>query len=258
MVISSARGTSRRSRQLRRRLAVAAAASAAITTGTYFLAASGSGGLTISPPAGLPASGSVADVTAMTSTVTRANGGANLQTGVTIAKVTVAGSYANKIRIEIAWTNVAQRVSVLNNPNAQISIGLYHTIHTGNCNTGSGATTVAPLLNLTDTDSNTYCVALDQTATGSPSVSAEGKLLLTANTIAGDINPKLSGSSSLSACAANVVNDNDVWCQPASIADANQRALFVVATVTIPGTIPAGQQASVSTLGFYVKASRLS
>jgi len=247
----------RRSAVLRRRLAVAAIAVAAITTGTYFLATSGTTGLTVAPPAGLPASGSVADVTPMASTVTRTNGGATLNTGVTIAKINVVASHTNRIRVEIAWTNVNQAVSVLNNPNAQISIGVYHAIHTGNCNTGSGATVDAPLINLTDTDSNSYCVALDQSATGSPSVSPTGKLLLTKSIVAGNLNPSLDGSGALSACASNTLNDNDVWCQPASVTDANQRALFVIASVTTPGTIPAGQQASVSTLGFFVKVRRL-
>lgn len=244
--------------RLRRRLAVVAILVVLVTTGTYFLATSGTTSVSISPPAGLPASGAVADVTPMSSTVTRANGGATLQTGVSVAKVAVAASYSNKIRVEIYWTNANQSISVLNNPNAQISVGLYHTIHTGNCNTGSGATTVAPLINLTDTDSATYCVSLDQSATGSPSVSSAGKLLLTRNLVGGNLNPGVDASSTLSACASNILNDNDVWCQPASITDANQRALFVIASITVPGTIPAGQQASVSTLGFYVKARRLS
>lgn len=246
--------------RLRRRLAVIAIVVAAAATGTYFLAASGTTGLSISPPAGLPASGAVAEVTPMSSTVTRTNGGATLQTGVTVAKIAVAASYSNKIRVEIFWTNANQSISVLNNPDAQISIGVYHAIHTGNCNTdiGSGATIVAPLINLTDTDSATYCVSLDQTATGSPSVSSAGKLLLERNLVGGNLNPGVDASSALSACASNISNDNDVWCQPASITNANQRALFVIASVTVPGTIPVGQQASVSTLGFYVKVRRLS
>lgn len=253
-------GIPRRSTLLRRRrwLAVVAIVVVAAATGTYFLAASGTTGLSISPPAGLPASGAVADVTPMSSTVTRTNGGATLQTGVTVAKVAVAASYSNRIRVEIFWTNANQSISVLNNPNAQISVGVYHAIHTGNCNTSSGATTVAPLINLTDTDGAAYCVSLDQTATGSPSVSSAGKLLLNPNLVGGSLNPGVDASSTLSACASNSSNDNDVWCQPASITDANQRALFVIASITVPGTIPVGQQASVSSLGFYVKVRRLS
>jgi len=251
-------GTARRPILLRRWLAFAAVAVAAITAGTYYLGSSGSAGLSISTPPGLPTSGNVADVTTMSSTVTRTNGGAQLTTGVTIAKINVAKSYANKIRVEIAWTNANQAISVLNNPNSQISIGLYHAIHTGNCVGSTGGTVDAPLINLTDTDSNTYCVSLDQSASGSPSVSAAGKLLLARDIVAGNINPALDGSGTLSACAANVANDNDVWCQPASVTDASQRALFVIASVVVPGTIPPGQQASVSTLGFYVKVRRLS
>jgi len=256
--MDSSVGTARRPVVLRRWLAVAAVAVAAITAGTYYLGTSGSAGLSISTPPGLPASGAVADVTTMSSTVTRTNGGAQLSTGVTVAKINVAKNYTNKIRVEIAWTNANQAISVLNNPNAQISIGVYHTIHTGNCNGSTGGTVTAPLVNLTDTDNATYCVSLDQSSTGSPSVSSAGKLLLAKDIVAGNVNPALDGSGTLSACAANVSNDNDVWCQPASVTDANQRALFVIASVTTPGTIPPGQQASVSTLGFYVRVRRLS
>ncbi|HET8895127.1 MAG TPA: hypothetical protein VFM96_13620 [Gaiellaceae bacterium] len=251
-------GTTRRSLALRRWLALAAVAAAAIATGTFFLGSSGSAGLSISTPPGLPASGNVADVTTMSSTVTRTNGASVLTTGVTVAKLNVAKAYANKIRVEIAWTNANQAISVLNNPNAQISIGVYHPIHTGNCVGTTGGTVTAPLINLTDTDSNTYCVSLDQSSTGSPSVSATGKLLLAKDIVAGNVNPALDGSGALSACAANLVNDNDVWCQPASVTDANQRALFIIASVTTPGTIPPGQQASVSSLGFYVRVRRIS
>ena len=251
-------GIPRRATRLRRLLPVAAIVVAAVTAATYFLGTSGSTSLSVSSPAGLPASGAVADVTTMSSTVTRANGGAQLNTGVDVAKINVAAGYTNKIRVEIAWTNANQAISVLNNPHAQISVGLYHTIHTGNCNTGSGTTVDAPLVNLTDTDSATYCAALDQSATGSPSVSSTGKLLLTTSDVGGNLNPALDGSGSLSACAANTSNDNDVWCQPASVTNSSQRALFVIASITVPGTIPPGQQASVSTLGFFVRARRIS
>lgn len=243
---------------LKRLVVVGAVVVAATTTGLYFLGASGSGSLSISAPAGLPASGNVADVTTMTASVTRTNGGALLQTGVTIAKINVAASYSNKIRAEIAWTNVNNAATLLNNPNSQISIGLYHAIHTGNCVGTSGGTTVAPLINLTDTDNATYCVALDQSATGSPSVSSSGKLLLAKNIVGGNLNPADDLSGAESACAANTSNDNDVPCQPASVTDANQRALFVIASVTTPGTIPPGQQGSVGSLSFFVRVRRIS
>lgn len=251
--------TSRRStaKMLRRLVVVGGAVAAAVTSGLFFLGSSGTAGLSISTPPGLPSSGNVADVTTMTSSVTRTNGGALLQTGVTIAKINVAASYSAKIRVEIAWTNVNNAATLLNNPNSQISIGLYHAIHTGNCVGTSGGTTTAPLINLTDTDSNTYCVSLDQGSTGSPSVSSTGKLLLAKNIVAGNLNPVQDLSGAESACAANTLNDNDVPCQPASVTDSNQRALFVIASVTTPGTIPPGQQGSVGSLAFFVHVRRL-
>jgi hypothetical protein len=109
-------------------------------------------------------------------------------------------------------------------------------------------------VNLTDTDSNTYCAALDQTATGR-FVSATGKLLLAANQIGGYINPSIDGVAPLSACGSSG-SDTDTWCQPASISDSNQRALFVIASIVTPGGIPQGQQPTLTQLNFYAQVLR--
>lgn len=232
----------------RRAIAIVLVAAAFIGSVTYWLASTGGSGSSISPPAGTPSSGKVADVTTMSSTVTSTNGAAQLQTGLALAELTTSKTMANQIRVEISWTNAVQGARVLNNPNVQISIGLYHTIHTGQCNSASHSVD-APLVNLTDTDSNTYCAALDQGATGK-FANSTGKLLLAQNQVAGYLTPSLDGSGTLSACTSSG-SDTDTWCQPASITDSSQRALYVIASIVTPGGIPQGQQPDLSSLTFY-------
>ena len=216
-----------------------------------FLATTGISSPSVAPPPGTPSSGNVADVTTYTSTVNRTNGAAQLQVGVTLAKIVVSSLFSNGIRVNIDWTNTAQAAKVLNNPNVQISIGLYHTIHTGSCNTSSPGNVDAPLVSITDTDSNTYCAALDQGATGQ-FASPTGKLLLAQNQVGGFLLPSVDGSGALAACASSGT-DTNTWCQPASLSsNANQRVLFVVASVVTPGGIPQGQQPSLATMSFYV------
>jgi hypothetical protein len=215
---------------------------------SYWLAATGSSSSSISTPAGAPPGGAVAAVTAMSASVTRTNGAAQLDTGVALAKLSMSKTVTDRIRVEVAWTDAVSGARVLNNPNAQISVGIYHTIHTGSCNAASQSVD-APLINLTDTDSNSYCAALDQSSTGR-FVSSTGKLLLAANQIEGFLLPKTDGSGALNACTSSAT-DTDAWCQPASVTNSDQRALFVVASIVTPGGLPQGQQPDLNNLSFY-------
>lgn len=237
--------TGRRAR--RRAVAILVVSAAFFASATYWLA-TGASTFTISPPPGAPASGAVAEVTSMSSSVTRTNGGAQLQTGVALARLATSKMAANHLRVEVSWTNAVDGARVLNNPNAQISVGVYHTIHTGACNSVSQSVD-APLVNVTDTDSNSYCAALDQGATGK-FVSSTGKLLLGQNQISGYLVTSVDGSGSLSACAPSA-SDTDAWCQPVSVSNSSQRALFVIASIITPGGIPQGQQPQLNSLSFY-------
>lgn len=232
----------------RRAIATLLVLGAFVASFAYWLGSTGGSASSISPPPGTPSSGSVAEVTTMSSDVTSTNGAAQLQTGVALAKLTMSKTMANHIRVEISWTNAVQGARVLNNPNVQISIGVYHAIHTGDCNSASHSVD-APLVNVTDTDSNTYCAALDENATGK-FANPSGKLLLAQNQVAGYLAPKVDGSGSLSPCASSA-SDTDTWCQPASVTDSNQRTLFVIASIVTPGGIPQGQQPDLSSLTFY-------
>lgn len=246
-------------RPSRRALALSALAAAFIGTATAWLAASGATGPTITPPTGLSPTGAVAEVTTLTSSVTRTNGNAYLQTGVAVARLDVQESFTKRIRVSIEWTNAADAGQVLNNPNAQISLGLYHPIHKGACNTGAGTTVDSPLVNVTDTDGVVYCMALDQGSTGSPAVSSTGKLLLARNAVAGWMRPAATLASSPSDCASVLAADNptdsDVYCQPAT-AGTGQRSLYVVASIVTPGGTPQGQNPSPGNLDLFVKVSR--
>ncbi len=242
-------------RARRRAIAILVVSVAFIASLTYWLGVTGTTSIVITPPAGTPSSGDIASVTPMTTSVTRTNGGAKLQTGVALAKLSMSNTVTKKIRVEISWTNAVSGARVLNNPNAQVSIGIYHTIHTGACNNSSNSVD-APLVNVTDTDSNTYCAALDQGSTGK-FVSSTGKLLLAANEIGGYIVPSVDGVAGLSACASSG-SDTDTWCQPASVTDSSQRALFVIASIVTPGGIPEGQQPNLNQLTFYAQVLRSS
>lgn len=239
-------------------LALLAVAVAFITTATYWLATTGATSPSIGALPGSSSTGAVADVTAMSSSVTRTNGSAQLQTGVALDKVVVAKTASNHFRLVLAWTNAQSGAQVLNNPNAQISVGVYHPIHTGNCVGAAGSDVDSPLVNITDPDnSQSLCGSLDQSATGSSSVSSTGKLLLAQNLVSGFLDPALDGSATLSACAS-AVDDNGGWCQPSSVSDSNKRALYLIASIVTPGGIPQGQQASLTSLTFFTKVRRLS
>lgn len=241
----------------RRGIAVGGLGIALLATGAAFLGTTGSTTPSISVPPGTPSAG-VADITPLSGSVTRTNGGASLQTGVALAKIVMAKSASHNFRLQVAWTNAQATAQVIGNPSTQLSIGLYHPIHTGNCNSGNGSTTDAPLVNIIDTDSATYCAALDQGATGSNSVSSTGKLIMiNSGPIAGFLIPAVDGSGAISACTTSGV-DTGSWCQPASVTDSNQRALFLVASITKPGTIPQGLQSSLTNLTFYEQAQRIS
>jgi hypothetical protein len=230
---------------------------ALLTTTGYWLATSGVSSPTISPLPGTSSSGEVATVTPMTSAVTRSNGSAQLQVGVALAKIVIASTLANHFRLHIAWTNAQQAGQVLNSPNAQVSMGVYHPIHTGNCNATNSTNVDAPLVNITDpANSATYCGALDQSATGSGSVSSTGKLMLATGLFTGFLSPALAPGGSISSCAASGV-DTGSWCQPSSVTSSTQRALFLVASVVTPGAIPQGQQSSLSSLYFFEEATQV-
>lgn len=256
----SAQTLTRANRRRRRALALTAIAIAiAAGVAAFTLGNTGGGALGINPLPGAT-NGEVANITSMSSNVTRSNGGASLQTGVALARVAVAEEAANHLKLNVSWTNAQEGGQVLSNPHAQISVGLYHPIHTGEC-TGEtekaatkGKEVEAPYVNITDEEGakQKLCGALTS-AGGSGSVSSAGKLLLATNLIGGYLAPSLQGKASLPACGASTVE----WCQPESVTEVNQDVFYLVASIVTPGGIPQGQQEQLGSLKFFVNAKRL-
>lgn len=241
----------------RRVLALTAAALALVAAvGTFMLGGTGSSSPSIKELPGAN-SGAVAQVTELSSSVTRSVGAAQLEAGVALDRLLVAEKAAEHIQVSTAWTNVPEAAKVLLNPNAQLSVGLYHPIHTGECTatdneSNKGREVDAPRVTIEDTNKEKLCGALDEGAKGSATVSATGKLLLSKGLISGFLRPSINGES-LSACAATGTE----WCKPTSAGE-HQAALYLVTSIVTPGGIPQGQQAQASSLNFYTKVKRLS
>ncbi len=237
---------------------------ALLATGASFaLGNTGTSSTSITPAPGVPTNGSVASTdTSIATAVTRSQGQAQLQTGVTLARIEVAPSYAARLRVSVFWTDPYDAGKALNNPNSQISVGIYDPIHTGNC-VNTSSSTVAAYVTVTDGVSNTYCSRLDESATGSASVSASGKLLITSTIPGGYLLPASLDNGSLSACASfagTATTETSLpWCEPTATAagaltSSGPGVLYVVASVLTPGGSPQGQQATLNSLSFFIDA----
>ena len=245
-------------RRRSRAVAVTAVAVALLVTTVYWLSASGATGTNITAPPGLT-NGAVAAVSAMSSTVTASNGGAQKDTGVTLAKLFVAQDFTTKITVSIAWTNAVNANKVLNNPNAQIVVGLYHPIAT----TTSGGSCPNPQVKVSDSGSY-FCAAEDTTAGGSQAVSG-GELFLAQSLVTGYVTPSVSGATAgTNPCTSTSIG----WCQPTGTDATNigtgitggfgsaQRLIYAIASITVPGGAPPAQQQQLTSLTFDIAVAR--
>lgn len=214
----------------------------------YWLETSGVTATSVQPAPGLNAAGGIADVANLSTTVTGfGNGNATTVTGIAVAKITIASGYTNSARVGVSWTDPQDASRVLNNPHAQIYFGLYRPVATttGTCTTPGTVLVV---------DTTSYCTVLDTGATGSDSVFTTGgdagRLFLSSSLLTGYLNPSVDGSASEATCAADN-GSASAWCQPSGLG-ASQRRLFVVASITVPGGTPRGQQSQLTTLQFNV------
>lgn len=247
----------RRHRSARRHVFVLVALIVALLASiSYWLAVTASVPLSVTPAPGTPATG-FAKVIPMTSTVTRSNGGAALTAGITLAEVQLGYSAVDRARITVSWTDVATATRVLNNPNAQISVGLYRTVHSGACTSTTGATVADPYVTIklpTGTSTVTYCTALSTHTTGK-FVNATGKVLLAYDQVHGYLlTHTLPATRTLPSCTSTAAT----WCQPGGLPTAQSRALFVVASIVNPGNTPKGQESQLTSLSFYVSAASAS
>ena len=257
----SVRTPHRRSAATRWRRGLALLASAlllASTTGSW-LANTATGSFAISLPAGMPASGNVADVTPMTASLVGRNGGAQLDLGVNVARIAVTPSYANRVRITIAWVNVSQAHEILGNANAYVLLGVYRPVSMSS--SGSSGPCISHANDPILSSSSIYddqlgatmpiCVVLDQNATGTLAQLETGKLLLSRTQVSGFLEPSvLAPASALNVACTSVESG---WCQ--AFSSPGQAVYYIVATLVAPGggKIPSG----VGNLKFYVRANAL-
>jgi hypothetical protein len=237
-----------RTRQHRRRaLAALMVTGAFFGSVTFFLADTGVSTMTISPPAGVSADGKIASLTPLSVSFTRPQGNAQIQAGLAIERITVAKGRANTLKVDMAWVNPMQSAQVLNNPNAQIHVGLYYPIHTGTCTSGHANSTSDTRATITDNlgaGAVTLCTALDTAATGS--LTSAGKMILSKTNVAGFLRMAATDPAGAVPCPGAGTS----WCRPANV-NADNNVFYIGVTIVTPGGKPAGQQNNVSTLDFY-------
>lgn len=228
----------------RRNLSILGVAVVVISTGTFWLADSGSFALPSAPiPQGTAAGGNISSFTALVpSAVTIPQGqGAQVVNGIALGKVTVAAGFASKLRVDISWLDPKDAGAVLNNPNAWMTFGLYYPIHTGTC-TGSD-----PSGSRSITDGQSLCVALNTQSSGP--LNHNGLLTINYQMLSGYIMENAADPSSPSTCGAT----GSTWCAPSGTA-LNQNIFYITASITTPGGIAPGQQSQLTTLSFYIGA----
>lgn len=259
-------------RRRHRAILLVALGVAFVASTAAWLATAGVTSPSITPPAGLPSSGAVADVdsTGLSGQVTQSNGNAQLDQGVPITKVIVANGYENKLRVSVGWTNAATAASFLNGKD-QISVGLYYPVAV---TTSSGSCSSSNALKVLDTQAETsaggtagaVCVVLDPATSGSYSLNtATNTIMISQQTIAGYLTPSISATTSAggptSTCPTYSSGSPTAWCDPqGTVADTSgapthdQHVLYVLASVLNPANhVPPGQQASSGSLDFFTQ-----
>lgn len=260
---SLASDVARRRRQ-RTFLLAALAVALAASTGAW-LATSGTGGPTINPPAG--ATGGVVasvDSSGLSGSITESRGNAQVDEGLPVSKLLVAGGYENKLRVHVTWTNGAEAGAFLNGQD-QISIGLYRPVSVTSTN---GSCTSAGTLRVLDstTTAGAVCVKLDPASAGSFSFnSATDTIMLSQSALSGYLVPTASAGSPSGSCPTDS-GSQSVWCDPAGTTVENtsgtptndQHVLYVLASVLNPNNhSPQGQQPANGSLDFFVQADRI-
>lgn len=231
-------------RQSRRNLSILGLAIVVISTGTFWLADSGSFALPPAPiPAGTAAGGAISTFTALVpSTAAIPQGqGAQIVNGIVLGRVNVAAGFASKLRVDISWLDPQNAGAVLNNPNGWMTFGLYYPIHTGACTGGD------PTGSQSITDVTNLCVAPNTQATGP--LNYGGKLTINSQMLAGYMMETADDSASPATCGAT----GSVWCAPSGLA-LNQNIFYITSSINTPGGIPPGQQSQLTFLSFYISA----
>jgi hypothetical protein len=255
------------SRKRRRALALVALAFALVGSLAAWLGNTGTVSAVVSVAPGASPDGvwATVDTNVTSNGIYRAATGPAVQGGIVIAKVLTAKSNTNHVLVSFDWTNAQQAQQIMNSSSVWLSIGLYHTTHTGNCNhTTSSSDTVQVYVNLTE-GGQPYCAVLDTSETGFPTAQVvSNKLRLTQSVVGGYLRPQLDGTTGTNAACGAASSgalsaDDAAWCNPATVSNADQRALFAIATVTTSGGIPFGSyQNNATSLQVFMQAQRSS
>lgn len=241
-----------RARKLRRRraaLAALALAASLLATGGAWLAETGTTVVAVSPPPGIAPDGRVASFAPMSASFTRPNGNAQIVAGLATGEIRFAQGYSTSLKVDMAWLNPGDAAQVLNNPNAQIHVGLYYPIYTGTC-VGGEIPAVSSTRATIGTGFGTLCTRLDENASGE--IVDGGKMILHRTRLAGFLRPGTADPAP-AACTANTASTS--WCAPSGL-DADKNVLYVAVTIVTPGGKPAGQENNVSALEFYTAVTK--
>lgn len=254
-----ATGAGRRARRRRSLLATAVAATLA-ATGISYLSSSGAAQAPVGVVPGAAADGSVAEVTALTDTVTTSQGGSHKIAGVKVARIDVAASSATSIRVVFAWQNASEFAKKTGSKSWQLRFGLYYPVRTGSCSGSDPAHAVTVSLSAAESWSGapaTYCAYRDVTATGPGAVTAtgdehRGTQLMSAEFLVSQLLPAHAVAS-----PAACTSVGTTLCTPAGLSS-DRRTWLVVSSMLNPGNgIPPGQADEMLAMDMFVRARKV-
>jgi hypothetical protein len=120
----------------RRSLAVTGVLLAVMGTTAFWTANTGAVESNVQILPGLPKNGKSVQVDQFVGGANAASstgGTPTLQDGIALARLTVPAAVANKVRISLTWTNPQQVRTLFRSRNVNITVGIYHLVHTGYC-----------------------------------------------------------------------------------------------------------------------------
>ena len=243
-----------------RRLLLVGLAGVLAWTGVSFMAGAGSTAPPVSVVPGASASGAVAEVRPLTDTVTSSTGHAFVQNGVKFARVDVAATYQDKLRVTMAWQNPTEFARNTGTTAWQIRLGLYYPVRTGTCTNADPGQAVSVTLSAgesyTSGTPQTFCAYRDTTATGPGVITAgddRGTQLLASDWLLGVLRPHSVASGS-AACASTGTGDA---CVPAGLGPDKRTFFLLGSLLNAGGKTPPGQVDSLLGIRLFVRATKI-
>ncbi|WP_459973884.1 hypothetical protein [Nocardioides pyridinolyticus] len=199
---------------------------------------------------GASATGQIADVTALSDSIDGSHRGWFWSEGVKFARIDVALTFQNKMRLTMAWQNPNDFARYWGHPWFQVRMGLYYPVRTGSCSYpyfggGDPLTALTVRLEVTEdwttaNDASTgpgprFCMYREVTATGPGVITKVGDLdrgtqLLTFSKLVGTLSPQAVAATVPPACT----NTGTTACTPEGL-DVNRRTYLLIGSVRGPG-----------------------